>query len=826
LDIFLYVVGIIIAAFLLAGALVLTMYCYLNYCSKHPMRKLKAEVVVILIVCVASLAVRMAIGFASLPHDAFIGGAESLLHGVLSTVAGLMLDGPSDPSDFELANGVLVCFYYGIIAYAGFVFLSVITVGISYEFYSRVQTAFMRCRKRCTYYIFTSVNKESLVLAEDIKKEEQAKKGHSYVILFFDRGEETFSRKNPLHRRIMQNGFYYFSEPRCTDKGETISFLSRFKFKVKHCLKDDIEENRGKLFYVFAMDNSGDYEMDNADVIFDDLQATLKAYVYQKEGLSYNEIPTVINYYVLTSGEVNYESYERRTKEILSKHLAGLPKDFYWNASSEKPNSLGEYIDSEIQINVVNEATLSSHSLVLARNAHLNNLGVNAFSLDSEADDCGAYRVAVIGFGKTGQYTMEELYTHTTKLIKKDGGYVPTQFIADIYDTDIDEKSGLFAYNHPLFRCIDKKSAAGLSDTDSIIAKAKSISGKAIETLYSEYMEKSGKSFDEAKEFIDAKMAFPIAIMHEDNAFGYPFLAEEGTEAAVLYACKNGIRDFIVALGSDERNIATANMLIDSFRRLFLAESSSNEKCNLPHVKIYVNLIEERNRSLINWRWEEDSELYSHPYKQDEKGELCDYPRLSVIPFGFREEMYSYSTLIEDYKDRIYNYGYNLLAAALESGEKGNEKYDNFKSGINADYNKFRKETDAIDEWMKLSQYFRLSNKSARDFAINYYKYKEAHSGSLSDEDWQYLIRLEHERWNRFFISHGWIYAPYYKNINSADLSADEKKKAEKKEKGLKRGVRQHNCLCPFDEMFDEKTKAYDRGNVELGMIEGIVYGR
>lgn len=830
MDILLYTVGIVIAALLLVGVLAFTIYSYLRYCIKHPMRKLKAEVLIVLFVCLASLAIRMVIGFAALPDDALAGGAESLLYGILSTVAGLMLDGPMAPSDFELTNGLLVCLYYGIIAYAGFVFLSVITVGISYEFYSRVQTVLMRYRKHCTYYIFTSITKDSLVLAEDIKRQEQSKKGCSYVIIFFEKGEEAFSRKNPLHRKIMQNGFYYFSEPRCTDKGETVSFLSKFKFKGKHCVKDDIGENHCKLFYVFAMDSSGDYEMCNADVIFDDMQAAVKAYVTQKNGLSYNNLPTVLNYVILTSGEVNYESYDRRTNEILTKHLAGLPKDFYWNGAPErKPVSLKMYVDSEIQINVVNEATLSSHSLVSARNTHLNALGKNAFALDSAPDQYGAYRIAVIGFGKTGQYAMEELFTHTAKLIGSDNGYVPTQFIADIYDSNIDEASGLFAYNHPLFRCIDEKDAADLSDTAAILAKAKTITGKAIEILYSEYKEKSKKSDADAREFIDSKMAFPIVIMHKENSFGYPFLAAEGTETAIDCACKNGIRDFVVALGSDEKNIKMANMLIDSFRRLFIKSSLADEKCNLPHIKIYVNLIEERNRALINWRWEEDAKLYTHCYGKNEKGE-DDRPLLSVIPFGYREEMYSYATFTEDYRERIYNYGYNLLSGILEGDRETKERkqklYDEFKSRINADYNAYRNNEDVIDQWMTISQFLRLSNKSALAFAINYYKYRESCGGTLSDDDWQYMIRLEHERWNRFFMSHGWVYAEYYKNIDFSGMSDEEKKMKKETEKALMIGIKHHNCLCPFDEMLDDYTKNYDRGNVELGLIEGIVFGR
>ena len=74
MDIFLYVVGIMVAVAALIAALVVTILCYLNYCSKHPMRKLRAEICVVAIACIFSLTIRLIIGFAYLPHDSFAGG--------------------------------------------------------------------------------------------------------------------------------------------------------------------------------------------------------------------------------------------------------------------------------------------------------------------------------------------------------------------------------------------------------------------------------------------------------------------------------------------------------------------------------------------------------------------------------------------------------------------------------------------------------------------------------------------------------------------------------------------------------------------------------
>ena len=75
----------------------------------------------------------------------------------------------------------------------------------------------------------------------------------------------------------------------------------------------------------------------------------------------------------------------------------------------------------------------------------------------------------------------------------------------------------------------------------------------------------------------------------------------------------------------------------------------------------------------------------------------------------------------------------------------------------------------------------------------------------------RFLGRLEHERWCRFYISHGWTYADY----NARDREI----------KNACRNIRQHNCLCPYDEMLEEDTKKYDAFNVRLGFIGGIVFG-
>lgn len=1071
-----YIGGLIIAVAVLLVALTVTIMGYLAYCSAHPSKRGAARAAVLVAVFVVSLVVRLYIGVNSLENKDISGGAASAFHGILSAIAGLLLDSPAD-IDFSVASGVAVCLYHGVTAYAALVFVIIITVGVSYEIYSRVSLFFKRIGLgKKVYYVFTAVTNDAIVLAKSIK-EEHLKNGRTMgksVIIFYNSDDEPFSRKNPLHCAIIENGFYFVSGNLRDDKGEPSPILK--DLKLRNLKRYDKKELRNKIVHVFAMDDRGNYEGNNADAVFDDFKATLMTYVFKrrrKKEAGANlytvkyRLPTAVNYHLLTGGEINFESYERRKKAIwneclkssdgnlepvwewfykirlkqlnarkkqlnkdlrceksvemqakiqkeleevqtsingeaaacagrqkrkrfdaikkalienisaaeltggnkedikvklrelkelvgkdtarlqdIEKEFAGIIdrgsvtdddkirvtiifkklvnaiKDhtFDYNdlitkcENPERGRSAEELVLARLQINVFNEATLSSSNLIEKRNKNLTALcgkrgGVNAFEEDCKPVD-GAYRVAVIGFGKTGQYAMKELYTHTAYL---DGNNAPSQFIADVFDAKIDEKSGLFAYNHPLFRCLlNDKTDDGkptLGTVDKLKSEALKVNSEAVSNLRAAYpaivekigwelrqlnaklkdtnlseadktklgqeravkenLLKSANAVTDIDKFIEDEIAFPIVVFHKNNSFEYPFTGETGSEAFVSEIIGRKIRDVVISLGDDERNVAMANALIDSLRRHYLKAKAYGKNQLQPHVTVYVNIIDVNNRELLNWRWSEhgginDIELYNRPYDSG------NTPMLSVVPFGYREEMYSYATLIEDYRERIYNYAYDLYASTNEIAYGGftdaqkeaaedriNEKIKalNELLGDKKTFGAFRALDYVSDDWLYMSAFMRLSNKSARQFAINYYVKKD-------DYDMRRLKRLEHERWNRFYISHGWNYALYENPVEDmtkrvktewgiADkpfASRAEKERIEDKIveeverrlqreaavntlcgkskgeiKNMHRSVKEHNCLCPYDIMLDKTTKSYDENNVSLGMLECMV---
>lgn len=790
-DKLLFAAGIIIAAVVLIGALVGTIAAYLAYCTRHPSRKLKAEFFVVGIAAVASLVIRMVIGFASLPEISISGGVASFLHGLFSAVAGLTFNSLLELGD--VAGGILACLYYGIVAYASFVFLAVVTVGLSYEFYSRVQMRGLR-RRFCSYYIFTAITPDTILFALSIKKhfEEEAKKSgksskRKHIIIFYENGEESFSRKNQLHRKLMENGFYYYSDFRRDDKGDIVSFLKKFKFRKVDCESDDCGDARNKLFNVFAMGDCGGFEGENGEVVFGDMTAVLKAYVHAKNGEIVNDIPTTVNYFLLTGGEINFESYEHRLNMVFEDCLNsdGIREI----TESKGKDGYLKQLKEKIQLNVFNEATLSSQSLVSARMCNLAAKGEGAFSADAAPDENGAYRIAVLGFGKTGQYAMEELYTQTAYL---SDGFKPSRFIADIYDVAVGDKSGLFAYNHPFFRCLNEESGAP-ADTRKVVERADKLSGDAFDMLYNQAKEVCGLSDEEAKAFVDKNMQFPVAVFHSQSCFEFPFMSSDSASAAVNEVRKAGLRDFVVALGDDEKNIAMANALIDNFKCAYYA--GDRDKI-ARHITIYVNLIEAESVDRLNWHLG-DIKIFSGSYGEGGK------PFLSVVPFGSRREMFSYATLIDDYCARLYDFGYSALSGWVD-GVSGKD----FIKTLTADYNAYRGNKRVSDGWLLKTPFVKLSNKSSHAYSVNYYEKYRLCGGNVTQKDMELMSRTEHERWNRFHVSHGWIYAPY-----------------ERSEKGVRRAMRQHDCLCPYDKVLEESTKKYDEINVQLGFIEGMVFG-
>ncbi|MDE6374019.1 MAG: hypothetical protein K2L72_05910, partial [Clostridia bacterium] len=106
-----FILGIILAAIILLGAFVGTVAAYLAYCAKRPSHKFIAEIVVVGLVLIASLIIRMAVGFASLPDKTFADGFTSFFHGVFTAAAGLTFNSLLELG--EITGGVLSCLYYG-----------------------------------------------------------------------------------------------------------------------------------------------------------------------------------------------------------------------------------------------------------------------------------------------------------------------------------------------------------------------------------------------------------------------------------------------------------------------------------------------------------------------------------------------------------------------------------------------------------------------------------------------------------------------------------------------------------------------------------------
>ena len=341
---------------------------------------------------------------------------------------------------------------------------------------------------------------------------------------------------------------------------------------------------------------------------------------------------------------------------------------------------------------------------------------------------------------------------------------------------------------------------ASVEEAKKLVARADAVQGQTFDALYEEYAKAAEVGYGEAKKAVDEKMQFPVLAFHSKSGYTYPLMDSEAADAAINEAAAHNIRAFIVALGNDESDIAMANVIIDAFKRAF---TLGKIKPSYP-VTVYVNLIEPRSFGRLNWQ-DGDEKAYA----------INGVPFLSVVSFGCRTEMFSYSKLMDDYAARLYNYSYGLYTPVYgeteEEVSKKRKKQLNeraaFRATLTVRYDYYRTDDGVSDSWTGVEPFVRRSNASAQEYSVNYLEFAAVHK-TVTDGDKAFLGRLEHERWNRFYIAHGWVYAKYPKELKAA-----------------RRDMRQHDCLCPFDVMLSDSVKQYDVANVELGLIEGIVYG-
>ena len=801
--------GVFIAVLVMVALYVLTMAGYFAVRKRNASSKYLVEVVTVLSVFGLSFLIKLIILLIN-DHVGFADGFISVLQAVYFSIGGLAFDGVEMG---VVGMSFINCLYSGTSLYAGAIFLSVITAKASYDVYSGIRIFMLRFSKefkqaKVDLYFFNAVTEDTILLAKSINQHHKQelsrdKNAKPCVIIFTGENLETFDRSNQLHREIMAEGFYYWpylsSENDCKK-----SVLKRFKLYIDNdfTVNKKAVSSLGRI-HVFAFETNSalsGLESVNSAKIFEEIRALAHEYVTGEK------VRSIVDFYILTDGAINYSLYtiavEKTVSELLKSENVTLT-----DAELEK------FKKFYFQLHVINEADISSKHLTECRNrlfvSHFEKTGENLYVKDACIDGDRVYRTMVLGFGRTGQCSLAELTAHVA-YVYEDGK--SSQFFADVYDPDMKQQAGIYSLAHPL--CV------GVNMGKSVEAVTKSHLSQAsynrISSLY-------GKSESELKKLCES-MCFPVIAFHYLSAFDYEFIKnlneEYVDEKGAKKTNKSRYNAIIIALGNDERNIKMANSLLFDIKR-----NSTATKDKTKMQTIFVNIRSEANYDRILWG----------------ESDLLNFPNIKVIPFGNRQEIYSYGRIIDESEEIVHNNAYNTLfkekneennnAQADQStsnGEENQMKSDNATSNgeqkkektpiakikeallkadkkidYSSDVDKLLSkvtsylENVATEEWLTLDIWRKQSNGAAKRLKPAYECYIKA-GNKLTGDNIYKLAAIEHERWCRFYIMNGWGY-----------------KKYTNEEKNFYQSNNYHRCICPMQDLSVD-TMLYDLGNIIL----------
>lgn len=765
------VVGVLLSIIILVALVASTVCVYLALKKKYPQRRILNELLIVAVTFCISFGVRLAAIICAETLTTIGDGISAGFYLFYTTIGGFSFEGVEEvASSNALSCLILKCFYYGVVAYAAIIALMLISIGISYEFFSYVQTRALR-KKYKTVYIFTDTSEISVTLALDIDKEERSQKKGSYAIVFMGKNLEPFDRSNPRHRTIMNNGFYFLSS-RFSLKRRERSFEKAFHLTKSQCKKNDKGTYHNKLFHVFALNDEyalSGAEGKNSDIIFTDIRNTLRDYfpTSQKKGEELFDIPTVVNYYLLTGDIIDYEAYKIKVGEIISKYLEE-------EGINDEPGKIKEKLSPYFQVGLLNDSKEKARHMIdeLRRatiGSEMTETAAENYRDMLSPDENNVFRVAVLGFGATGQESMKELFVESSHLSGDEFNY-PSRFIADVFDINADNVSGLFAYRHPLFLCKAYWDSAAVEDDEKLLEWSETVRSAAIDELA-----RGGKKVHIGLKELHRLMGFPIVAFHKVSCFDMNFMKRiDRSIGAIRERNILNYRAFIISLGSDESNLKTANVLLNDFKsELLLKPEALSHK-----ISVFINISDGDNLYRLDW-FKEDNSYF--------KDKIC------IVPFGMSNQIWNYNYVLNDKKQIMYNHCYKLA----DEFSRGKEHFsmsdlrDSIKARLQAEV----ADIGAKDEWLTLDAYARESNRSADEFGINYYigyrlGYKE-----------EFLTKLEHLRWNRFYMANGWVYADYGGE-----------------DKLFRRQNKEHTCLCPYV-MLNDDVKIYDKINVLLGIL-------
>ena len=923
--------GVLLGIVLISACYILTMWHYMSVKRKKIERKHRNEIFFIGFAIAISLIVRFAFFWNDWRQEnpdgtlSVLGGISLFFESMYSMIGGMTFEGLPESA---FLNSYFICLYYGVTLYAGLVALSIITVNVSYETYSWF-TLLTQRKKSDNIYIFTTATVDTFLLANSIDEQEK-EQGKKPLVIFAGNELEAFDKKNTVHLAIMRKGFIYWSYPKGQHKSKDKSVLEKL-----HVLFPNYEYGKGKerltgrKISIFAMGvdkREEGLEAKNYDIVVDEVTSTYRAQS------KFRNRKIVVHYYILTNNYVNYSFYERKFKKLIADcvqaEMEHSPEKFQ-RAENEYGINPAEMFAKCVafnrklyQVHVLSEALLASETLLRGRlqtykrmkdrqpvaqpvinctapgteataevraevraevkaEAAVTETEAAATAVqglqewDARPDGDNRYRIAVVGFGQTGQQAALHLYTQTAYV---DESGRPSKCSIDVFDQDAAAIAGYFCGVNPYFLVTENgtdqpadRKKADLEKQKEFICRTQSAemgeehaSSRATNAAWEERQIQRerewivGKDFDE----LDKRMGFPEISFYTENVTSEKFLRKMqtfmGVEASANEEKRPAYREkrpayraVIFAIGKDELNISMANTYINYYKHA----------CGCGLIRpaqrqiVYVAVRDEKNDGRLNWT-AEDEETYRY---------------LHVVPFGCREEMYSYNLIIDEERDKEIHCSYNSMdvckrcpslqsdlqnsAPVLGNVDFGKELSEDTKAYLkerqvskelytafckvskmirtaqqgggeapqkslaygyaeaNRECTKSRTENGYGDLlWLECDQKNKQANRSAQRFQTNYRPFCESLRPTEGDETFRIdamrrVLQLEHARWVRFQISSGMVAGGYF--LPPGD---------ETEKKWRLRNA--HECIRPFEVLDPDQYWCKDFINILLAEEE------
>lgn len=734
-----YVLGILAAILILLVVYAAMMALYATLRKKKAGAKFLPEILMMVIISALNITVKILLLAKNVDFDGVAEegghtftlayGFTDIFRALYANIGNFTFEG-LDGLYATTISKLLQTFYYGTSFLTALVFASVILATANYEFFSwvsvRIRKAYAKLLgRKYDVYVFTALTEETILLAESIKRNEgkepasgdagaKACKTERFIV-FAGPELESFDRKNELCRRVMANGFYYWSYNESGQDEKEKSIIKTLRLSVRNGL-GSMTDKKGRARVVVFSFNSSDHipqEEQNMDFVFQDIERYIaELHLEKKSAVVLRNIckACFIEYYVLTEREVNYQAYQYKVdqyrasiKKLVTAALyeewtgksEGAPKTWaelseegkaaflkakFDAAAFSRKNALYKFFQEQglkhkevielfsyvSNVGVWNEATAISCSAVEAFQQVL-----NAYPQDAASFYRKDIRVCSIGYGLTAQTIVKNLYVQTSNIFTegegKDTRSVTSGFRVDAYDPSAADIAGLLQYENPLTICLD------VAKEESRIPSKKSEEEikKAVENKVEARIAESWarirvdiRKTSEAAARKDQIVSKCVSERYSSDDEISPITVSLNEISALDFECVKNLDaltgedasgkrpQFItIATGDDFHNIKIANALI-----LDILKEDAGEK-----QIIFVNVWDEKNIDLINHYDAFDDKSSTRCFSVQGAKVFRYSDELTLIIVGSNVEIYSERSVISH--QEIANYAVNYSRA-------------------------------------------------------------------------------------------------------------------------------------------------------------------